>query len=437
VARRTSKPIAVFLGPTLGVDRGRALLDADYYPPARKGDVYRIMTSGVKTIVLIDGVFHSTPSVWQRELLDAIKDGIKVLGASSMGALRAAELHHFGMIGYGVIFEWYRDGFIDGDDEVALWHGPKEYGFRPLSEPLVNIRYTLLKAVEDNLLTLAQAQDLTAYARKLYYPKRSFEELLNSQIVKGWPSHQSARLKHYFLTKSVDLKQRDAIDVLRHCAVRGQRLRPGPIPKSLRQSFQTDNSVGWEHSRRLELSGFNTSDGAVAVTGEEVLNEAYKDSALVETMWPILSRRYFLLEWARQNRVSCPKNFLTAFIRRWAREHRITDRTAWLHANGLTLGSCRMLLEERALIHWMTTQGPTHFGLKRSLVLEWARQNGVSLTQSCLNHPGDQTAAALEEWIVRQGPYYFGLDWGFGTALLRELQITGKAGELIEKMARQ
>ena len=55
-----------------------------------------------------------------------MEEGIQVLGASSMGALRAAELHGFGMIGYGTIFEWYRDGLIDGDDEVALWHEPEE-----------------------------------------------------------------------------------------------------------------------------------------------------------------------------------------------------------------------------------------------------------------------------------------------------------------------
>jgi hypothetical protein len=98
VAGRTFKPVAVFLGPTLEKAQACAILDADYYPPARKGDVYRVMASGVKTIILIDGVFHSTPSVWQREILHALEDGIRVVGASSMGALRAAELHQFGMI---------------------------------------------------------------------------------------------------------------------------------------------------------------------------------------------------------------------------------------------------------------------------------------------------------------------------------------------------
>lgn len=434
VAGRTFKPMAVFLGPTLAVDSACALLDADYYPPARKGDVYRIMASGVKTIILIDGVFHSTPSVWQRELLDAMEDGIEVLGASSMGALRAAELHQFGMIGFGVIFEWYRDGLIDGDDEVALWHGPEEYDFRPLSEPLVNIRYTLLKAVEDNYLTRDQAQKLTEHARQVYYPDRSFRQLLNSHVVKGWSQVQVASLEHYFLTKAVDLKQLDAIGLLRHCARLYHSPRRGRS-KSLQHSFQAKTSVGWEHCRRLELSGF--VDCAGVVTGEQILNEAFKDSALVSTMRPILSKRYFLIALARQNELSCPKDVFTAFARRWTREHRILDRTAWLQANGLTPRSYRRLLEERALIHWMTTQGPTHFGFKRSLVLEWARQNGVSSTPHRPDQSVEQTETALEEWIVKQGPQYFGLDWFFGTALLGELQITGKVSELIEKMPRQ
>lgn len=431
---RTFKPIAVFLGPTLGVEQACALLDADYYPPARKGDVYRIIASGVKTIILIDGVFHSTPSVWQRELLDAMEDGIQVLGASSMGALRAAELHQFGMIGYGVIFKWYRDGIIDGDDEVALRHGPQEYDFRPLSEPLVNIRYTLLKAVEDRCLTLEQAQELTAYARQVYYPNRSYRKLLNSPVVKGWSQDQVASLEHYFLTKSVDLKRLDAIGVLRYCAGLKPRQHERRKPEGFHHSLQADHSWGWGRVRLL-LGGFISSQGVV--TGEQVLNEAYKDSALVATMGPILSKRYFLLAWSRQNGVSCAKDVLATFTRQWAGEHRILDQTAWLHANGLTQRTYRVLLAERALLHWLTTQRPTYFGLKRSLVLEWARQNGISLTPVCSDHSVEQADAAFEEWIVNQGPQYFGLVWSFDLALLQELQLTGRAAELIGKIVMQ
>ena len=78
--------------------------------------------------------------------------GIAVFGASSMGALRAAELHEFGMVGVGQIFEMFRDGVLEDDDEVALQHGPEELNYLPVSEPLVNIRATLKHAFEEGVI---------------------------------------------------------------------------------------------------------------------------------------------------------------------------------------------------------------------------------------------------------------------------------------------
>src|SRR5580700_7605068 len=96
--------IAVFLGPTLPRANAMLALDAVYRPPARRGDIYRALRDGFHTIVLIDGEFHGQPSVWQREIVDALIEGAVVHGASSMGALRAAELHSLGMVGHGQIF---------------------------------------------------------------------------------------------------------------------------------------------------------------------------------------------------------------------------------------------------------------------------------------------------------------------------------------------
>ena len=54
------------------------------------GDVYRLVATGVRTILIIDGVFHWVTPVWQREIRTALESGIVVIGAASMGALRAA-----------------------------------------------------------------------------------------------------------------------------------------------------------------------------------------------------------------------------------------------------------------------------------------------------------------------------------------------------------
>ena len=69
-----------------------------------------------------------------------------MFGSASMGALRAAELHSFGMRGVGRIFEAFRDGVLEDDDEVAVVHGPAELGYLSASESMVNIRATLALA---------------------------------------------------------------------------------------------------------------------------------------------------------------------------------------------------------------------------------------------------------------------------------------------------
>ena len=82
----------VFLGPSLPADRARQILEADYRPPARRGDIYQAAEAGAKVICLIDGVFFQDCSVAHKEVLYALGRGCRVLGASSMGARRAAEL---------------------------------------------------------------------------------------------------------------------------------------------------------------------------------------------------------------------------------------------------------------------------------------------------------------------------------------------------------
>ncbi len=93
--------IIVFCGPTISPEKAQTQLNAEYRPPAKQGDIYLAALTGPKVIVLIDGYFASVPSVWHKEVLYAMSQGVHVYGCSSMGALRAAELEHFGMNGFG------------------------------------------------------------------------------------------------------------------------------------------------------------------------------------------------------------------------------------------------------------------------------------------------------------------------------------------------
>ena len=136
----------IFTGPTISPTEASAELKAVYLPPAAEGDVYRVALHRPQAIGIIDGYFQSVPTVRHKEILWAMSRGIHVFGSASMGALRAAELLPFGMEGVGAVFELYRDGIFEDDDEVAVAHGPAETGFVSASEAMVNIRQTLREA---------------------------------------------------------------------------------------------------------------------------------------------------------------------------------------------------------------------------------------------------------------------------------------------------
>src|SRR5215470_9696953 len=164
--------VCIFTGPTLPRAEAAKILDAEYLPPAAIGDVYKATQKQPWAIGIIDGFFESTPSVWHKEVLWAMDQGIHVFGASSMGAQRAAELADFGMVGVGEIFAAYRDGLIEDDDEVAVVHGPPELGHMQISEAMVNIRATVRKASATGVISPATATALIEIAKALYYKHR-------------------------------------------------------------------------------------------------------------------------------------------------------------------------------------------------------------------------------------------------------------------------
>jgi hypothetical protein len=125
----------IFVGPSLyGVKHDRLPREI-WLPPAKHGDTIRaVLEFSPKQIVLIDGVFHQSLAVWHKEIVFALLEGIVCIGAASMGALRAAELWRYGMIGVGKIFEMYKAGEED-DSLVAMTFDPESY--RPLSEAAV------------------------------------------------------------------------------------------------------------------------------------------------------------------------------------------------------------------------------------------------------------------------------------------------------------
>jgi hypothetical protein len=82
------------------------------------------------------------------------------------------------MIGVGAIYDAYRRGELDGDDEVAIAHGDSSHDFAPASEAMVNIRATLAKAMREAVISADTFQRIQNTAKLLYYPDRAWPTIL-------------------------------------------------------------------------------------------------------------------------------------------------------------------------------------------------------------------------------------------------------------------
>lgn len=228
----------VFLGPTLPVDEAARILDAVYLPPAAQGDVLAAVDDGADVIGIVDGYFQGAPSVWHKEILWAMSRGVHVYGCSSMGALRAAELAAFGMQGVGRVFEAYRDGDIEDDDEVAVVHGPEEMGYRARTEPLVNMRASLAAARTEDLISDGDHEALIEAARSLFYWDRTYEAMLERSAGAVKPGVLE-RLAAWLPANAVDQKRADAVEMLE---------RLGSIPaRPLQARYQFQRTSAWDN----------------------------------------------------------------------------------------------------------------------------------------------------------------------------------------------
>ncbi|PWB54257.1 MAG: TfuA-related McrA-glycine thioamidation protein [Candidatus Methanoperedenaceae archaeon] len=206
------KPV-VYTGTTISHSDAQKILDADYRPPVRRHDIRRLLITPPEIIGIIDGVFFDSAAVAHREIIEALKSGIIVIGGGSMGALRAYELESYGMIGVGKVFEMYRKGIIESDDEVAVTFDAESN--EALSIPLVNIRMTVEAAKDAGILNSGQAIAIIETAQKLFYPDRNYQNIIIESIKSGTIlDNEKKKILDFIKINEVDIKRQDAIKVL-------------------------------------------------------------------------------------------------------------------------------------------------------------------------------------------------------------------------------
>lgn len=251
--------ITVYGGPSLSQDL-RLKMESENIvlrPPLAQGDLLRpAYRCEPEIFVLIDGYFHDMPAVWHKEILLALSHGHSVIGAASMGAQRAADLHSFGMQGVGKIFTWFSSGQLIDDADVALMHGPAP-SYAPCTLSIADL-YALIS--ESLVLDPTRGDTLLNALRAVYFGDRTLERVI--QVI-----FQFEREHHIPLTDLVvacrqlvagqrpSQKQQDAVAAV--AAALDLRL-------SLHQNSKPEASPQkWVLSHTVMLEGLVNRDGAV------------------------------------------------------------------------------------------------------------------------------------------------------------------------------
>ena len=346
----------VFVGPTLRPEEIEGAGDFIALPPVAQGDVYRAALRRPRAIGIIDGFFSGAASVWHKEILWAMSEGVPVLGAASMGALRAAELHEFGMRGIGRIFESFRDGVLEDDDEVAVVHGPAEIGFPPASEAMVNIRATLALAEAKSVIGAESRRALEGFAKGLFFADRNWPVLLAGEARHGVGEPELAALGDWLPEGRVDQKRLDALEMLAamQAAAAGE-------PASSAYHFEWTSLWG-AFVARSEMSA-----SAPSAKGELVLDELRLQGpeAYRQVEAKALMRMVAASGAARPNKVS--RDDARAALKRLREQFGLyarADLDRWMAANDLDASALEALIDEEAALEALRARAGGSIGAR-------------------------------------------------------------------------
>lgn len=351
--------IVIFLGPSLALDAARTILDADYRPPAAHGDIHRAVaqTPAPAIVGLVDGYFRSVPSVRHKEILWALCRGVHVFGAASMGALRAAELADFGMVGVGQIFEAYRDGALEDDDEVAVEHAPPSAGYTPLCDPLVNIRATVGRACDESIITSAMHEQLIAAARQIFYAHRTYGSLLKLASAVGVAEAEIARLEAWLPSGRIDQKRADAAAMLARIL---EFAASDPAP--FEPTFRFEAAEAWESDILDEFAGRDDQGPPAGASRSAILDEIRLQPGEYDELRREALTRVLAVREIRREGIHLTDEDRLRSERRLRTAHRIADRSdlaSWSKENDLDeSGFARLVAGEAALDRALDVAAP-------------------------------------------------------------------------------
>jgi hypothetical protein len=166
----------VFSGPSIAEAEVHQLAACTHAPPIKRGDL--AAAGDYDLFVILDGEFGQNLSVSPKEILAVLDKGKTVIGAASMGALRASELDRSGMIGVGWVYDYFRRCAVRRDADVALVYAP--FDFKPMTVPMVDLEYWMQQTSAAGPIGNRERALVLKTARDIFFAERTPDRLMDA-----------------------------------------------------------------------------------------------------------------------------------------------------------------------------------------------------------------------------------------------------------------
>lgn len=337
--------LVAFLGPSLSAKNAQRIApDVQIWPPIRQSDLTTaIERCAPRAVLIVDGEFGQSLSVWHKEILHALQDGVRVIGCSSMGALRASELDRYGMEGVGEIYEYFRDGGLTADEDVALVYGRFDDEWVSHTWPTVNIRATVRDLVARDQWSTNDGDAVLAAAQSLHFSDRAGPPLVSALAVAGLPPDRAKALVAEFKAGYVDQKRRDAEAGFRYLAEVDAITPPARHPAAF------PNGRGMQALRYCDTSVERRHGG---LRRNQIVQDAALHVADFDELCDRAADRYIALETARDLGMTADAEQLAAERMRFLRRLGLTEEALenWLASADLRAVDFDQLMAEQALV---------------------------------------------------------------------------------------
>ncbi|GAA1973206.1 TfuA-like protein [Amycolatopsis minnesotensis] len=435
--------------------------DIEVRPPVAAGDLLRLPLAPGDVVGIVDGYFHQTRAVRHKEIMAVLDSGARVIGAASIGALRAAELTGYGMEGVGGIYRDYLDGTLIADDEVTLSHGPAESGYRAFSEPLVNIRAALSWLESRSLIDAAMRESLVGDLGERYYPERTFRAAAELARERGAADETIAALERLESSNPANRKRTDALlllDTLRHAAREPARhaglpvlsrtiflhswelkaAGAGPVPDlavlRICQLFATDYPV--RHRARVidRLAAECARD--CPVFPRDTAERAIAHGVHIGLYPPLTDHEQFsfLVPWLtgdEQDRLSLPEKVLTFLVRSFQVSPGVPDDIGALTAMRSAPVAVSLATElagaARQVNEGARAENPRFdlFSLAERQVVDWFAARWRTTPDELELHALDRGIDSVPTLVASARPYYLAAKYN---AALTDFRMDGHSG---------